>query len=139
MAGDGALVRWAEGTVTEEHNGLDLASFTGWTEAFRRIDAKFCRPEKGPKANQPEIALTSCEAFLAFIDQKSWLSTWSEVIKFMVGQLEDPSPVLEFLSDQHISRDDLFRHRLALAAECLAEIDPVKYRSDEADDHEGAA
>ena len=63
------------------------------------------------------------------IDNLASVPTWREVILFLAGRLNDPSPLLELLADK--SRDDEFRHRLALACECLAEIpsDPSTDRS----------
>jgi hypothetical protein len=46
------------------------------------------------------------------------LPEWQEVIIFLAGLLKDPLPLLELL----LSHDDIFRHRLALAALCLPEI-----------------
>ncbi len=47
---------------------------------------------------------------------------WREVVLFLAGRLSDPVLLLELLADRE--RDDEFRHRLALACECLAEIPP---------------
>ena len=54
------------------------------------------------------------------VDRKAWLPAWREVIVLLAGQLRDPVPLLELLADE--GRDDVFRHRLALAAHCLPEI-----------------
>src|SRR5216110_3156017 len=60
----------------------------------------------------------------------SWDPRWSEVLKLLAGQLRDPSPFLNLLADENT--DDMFRHRLALAATCLPEISlgTRKLRSD---------
>lgn len=55
-----------------------------------------------------------------FIDKKSWDPRWHEVLVLLTGQLVDPLPLLTLLSDS--KKDDLFSHRLALAAQCLAEV-----------------
>jgi predicted NACHT family NTPase len=55
-----------------------------------------------------------------FVDRKAWLPSWQEVIVLLAGNLDDPVPLLELLSDD--KKDDIFRHRLALAALCLPEI-----------------
>jgi len=58
------------------------------------------------------------------IDKKAWDPDWEQVIVFLAGRLSGSKDALNklfsILSDQ--SKDDLFRHRLALAALCLAEI-----------------
>jgi hypothetical protein len=59
--------------------------------------------------------------------KRAWLPDWQEVIVFLVGKVSDPKPLLEMLSDPKPPRqdrygDDVFRHRLALAALCLPEI-----------------
>jgi hypothetical protein len=59
-------------------------------------------------------------AMAEFVDKKAWLPAWQEVVILLAGQLEDPIPLLELLSDP--GRDDLFRHRLCLAARCLPEL-----------------
>jgi hypothetical protein len=55
-----------------------------------------------------------------FVDRKAWLPSWQEVIVLLAGNLEDSVPLLELLSNDE--KDDIFRHRLALAALCLPEI-----------------
>jgi hypothetical protein len=55
-----------------------------------------------------------------FVDRKAWLPSWQEVIVLLAGKLSDPVPLLELLSNDET--DDIFRHRLALAALCLPEI-----------------
>jgi hypothetical protein len=54
------------------------------------------------------------------IDRWSWHPRWEPVIWLLAGQLDDPAPLLELLANE--STDDVFRHRLALAALCLGEI-----------------
>jgi HEAT repeat protein len=54
------------------------------------------------------------------LDKKSWLAEWQEVMTLVAGSLNDPGPLLKLLSVA--GTDDLFRHRLALAAECLGEL-----------------
>jgi hypothetical protein len=54
------------------------------------------------------------------VDRKAWLPSWQEVIVLLAGKLKDAVPLLEMLSDDE--SDDIFRHRLALAALCLPEI-----------------
>jgi hypothetical protein len=66
------------------------------------------------------------------VDRKAWDPAWQEVLVFAAGQLagQRPRPLLEALADA--GRDDLFRHRLALAARCLAEV-PAQQRARLAD------
>ena len=54
------------------------------------------------------------------VDRKAWLPAWQEVIILLAGQLHDPVPLLEMLLNDET--DDIFCHRLALAALCLPEI-----------------
>ncbi len=54
------------------------------------------------------------------IDKKSWDPRWHEVLVLLIGQLADPLPVLTLLTDH--KKDDIFFHRLALAAQSLAEV-----------------
>ena len=56
----------------------------------------------------------------AQVDRKAWRPAWEEVLVLLSGQLADPLPLLRLLADER--RDDLFRHRLALAALCLTEV-----------------
>lgn len=58
------------------------------------------------------------------IDKKSWDPRWQEVIVLLAGQLADPLSLLSSLADK--KRDDFFRRRLALAAQCLAEVREVR-------------
>ncbi|MBI2842106.1 MAG: HEAT repeat domain-containing protein [Armatimonadetes bacterium] len=55
--------------------------------------------------------------FGELLDRKAWDPAWRNVVIFLAGELKDPAPLLEMLSD--VSRDDRFRHRLALAVLCL--------------------
>jgi hypothetical protein len=55
------------------------------------------------------------------------------VIVLLAGQLRDPVPLLKMLSQKEATStnphgDDLFRHRLALAAQCLPEAEPALLR-----------
>ena len=54
----------------------------------------------------------------------AWLPAWQEVIVLLAGNLNDPLPLLEMLADE--GKDDLFRHRLAVAALCLPEIEALR-------------
>jgi hypothetical protein len=54
------------------------------------------------------------------IDRKAWDPRWQEVIIFLAGQLAAPFPLFTLLTQT--KQDDLFRHRLALAAMCLPEV-----------------
>ncbi len=63
------------------------------------------------------------------IDQLSWSHYGQEVIRLHAGTMKDPTELLEYLSAP--TRDDMFRHRLALAANCLVELrfDPEQERA----------
>jgi predicted NACHT family NTPase len=54
------------------------------------------------------------------VDKKAWDPRWQEVVTMLAGQVDNPIPLLEMLCDP--VRDDIFRHRLCLAARCLPEI-----------------
>jgi hypothetical protein len=54
------------------------------------------------------------------VDKKAWHPAWHEVILFLAGQLHDPAPLLDTLADE--AKDDFFRHRLALVAELISEL-----------------
>jgi hypothetical protein len=81
--------------------------------------------------------LTACaleeqrwQAIAEFVDKKAWLPTYQEVIILLTGKLEDPAPLLEKLLNPNPTPsnphgDDLFRHRLCLAAQCLPELSSV--------------
>jgi hypothetical protein len=60
------------------------------------------------------------QAIAALVDRKACRPAWQEVIVLLAGQLPDPEPLLRLLADQR--GDDLFRHRLAVAAVRLTEI-----------------
>ena len=65
------------------------------------------------------------------VSRRAWDPLWQEVIVFLAGLLDDPTPLLEMLADPkpanaNPSGDDVFRHRLALAAHCAAEIPASK-------------
>jgi hypothetical protein len=55
-----------------------------------------------------------------FIEKKSWDPRWREVIVLLVGQLTDPLSLLTVLTES--KEDDVFCHRLALAAQGLDEV-----------------
>ncbi len=65
-------------------------------------------------------------AIADLLDHKAWRPAWREVVVLLAGQLADPKPLLALLADQR--RDDLFRHRLALALLCLSEL-PDRFRN----------
>lgn len=54
------------------------------------------------------------------INHVAWLPTWQEIIPLFCAELEQPIPLLELLFEA--GRDDCYRHRLALAARCLSEL-----------------
>ena len=60
------------------------------------------------------------EAIRPLLDKKSWAPEWQEVIVLLAGILKDPAPLLEMLRVPE--KDDIFRHRLALAAQCMGEL-----------------
>lgn len=62
-----------------------------------------------------------------YVDRMAWLSEWQEVIILLAGELGDPQPMLEMLfnpkpTPTNPHGDDLFRHRLGLAGQCLSEL-----------------
>jgi hypothetical protein len=63
------------------------------------------------------------EAIEQEVDVCAHLPAWQEVIVFLAGLLHQPAPLLRVLADP--KRDDRLRHRLALAARCLPELDPA--------------
>ena len=67
------------------------------------------------------------EAIEREVDACAHLPAWHEVIVFLAGLLRQPAPLLRVLADP--KRDDRFRHRLALAARCLPELDPALTRA----------
>lgn len=87
-------------------------------------------------ARQHNDATTLTE--LRKIDRLAWLPEWQEVIILLCSQLNNPLPLLELLSNVKAyplnftfsfklglgilpANDDLFRHKLCLAAPCLFE------------------
>jgi HEAT repeat protein len=61
------------------------------------------------------------------VDRKVWDPHWQGAIVLLAGCLNDPAPLIEMLANPKSTKtnphgDDLFRHRLALAALCLPEI-----------------
>jgi HEAT repeat protein len=67
------------------------------------------------------VAEEGWAAIADLVDRKAWHPAWQEVIIFLAGELEDPTSLLELLADEE--KDDFFRHRLALATDCVAGID----------------
>jgi HEAT repeat protein len=62
-----------------------------------------------------------------FLSHKAWDPAWEEAIVFAAGQIgeaETCRKLLRLLSDEEA--DDLFRHRLALAARCAGEMRPTR-------------
>ena len=62
--------------------------------------------------------------FWPYVDAKAWDPNWEQVVMFLAGRLS-ASPdmlrlLLQVLSEE--AKDDMFRHRLAVAAQCLGEI-----------------
>ena len=71
------------------------------------------------------------------VDHKAWDPRWQEVLLLFAGQLDDPVPWLALLAapaptPSNRLGDDVFRHRLALAALSLAEIPAARLRLCEA-------
>lgn len=62
----------------------------------------------------------TAEATWEYVDRKAWDPKWEQVIVLLAGILQDPIPLLKRLADA--GRDDLFLHRLCLAALCLPEV-----------------
>ncbi|MBI3247844.1 MAG: HEAT repeat domain-containing protein [Deltaproteobacteria bacterium] len=63
------------------------------------------------------------ETAQTLIDKKIWDPAWQEIIIFLAGFLTEPrrlQKLLQLLADER--HDDIFRHRLTLAALCLSEI-----------------
>lgn len=77
------------------------------------------------------LAEQGWDTIVTEIDKKAWDPAWQEVIIFLAGQLKTPREVenlLSLLADKQ--RDDVFRHRLALAAQCLPEAHPTLCHDD---------
>ncbi|MBI4493363.1 MAG: HEAT repeat domain-containing protein [Chloroflexi bacterium] len=60
-------------------------------------------------------------AIAELVDRKAWDPAWWECLVFLAAELDRAAPLLQVVADQR--KDDYFRHRLALAARCLGEID----------------
>lgn len=125
-----ALARWSR-LADLSALGDDQST---WQTEFAAIDAHFM-PEETPysttpsngtaSTSKPKVpSLTPRQTLLSLLDQAAWLPTWEEVFLFLTGLIDDPIPLLDILSDTFIHRDDMFHHRLALAALCLEHIDP---------------
>ncbi len=62
------------------------------------------------------------DTIATLIDKKAWSPAWQEVIILLAGQLEKPKEVADLLRClTNEQNDDVLRHRLALAAQCLPE------------------
>jgi HEAT repeat protein len=77
--------------------------------------------------NTPLVFTGKEQTVRDWVDRKSWDPRWQEVICLLAGRLNDPGWLLDMLSDSTPTStnpmgDDLFRHRLALAALCLPEL-----------------
>jgi hypothetical protein len=68
------------------------------------------------KVAEPE----SANSANALLEKLAWIPEREQVVLFLAGKVEDPGPLLTSLADA--SRDDVFRHRLALAGRCLGEL-----------------
>jgi HEAT repeat protein len=77
----------------------------------RRLESPLQQPGENGRITHP---------LWQFVDKKAWLPEWQETLVLLAGMLHDPGPLLELLIDQ--TKDDYFRHRLALAALCLPEL-----------------
>jgi HEAT repeat protein len=69
----------------------------------------------------------SCRTVCEWVDKKAWDPRWQEVVCLLVGRLTDPAYVLKMLSERELTStnpigDDVFRHRLTLAALSLPEL-----------------
>ncbi|GJQ31279.1 MAG: hypothetical protein HBSAPP04_01180 [Ignavibacteriaceae bacterium] len=71
-------------------------------------------------ASKVEYAKDNEVDIRTLIDKKAWLPEWEAVIIFMAGLLEDRNKkeLLNIIRAQ----DDIFKHRLSLAARCLPEV-----------------
>ena len=65
--------------------------------------------------------------FTQFLSKKAWDPRWQEVLALLAGQLKDPRPLFQILANE--KTDDLFHHRLALAAMCVPEVSLTADRS----------
>ncbi len=68
------------------------------------------------ETGRPEEAVALWE----MLDRIAGQTEWDEPVRMLAGLLQDPAPLLDRLRDP--ARDDIARHRLALAALCLGEI-----------------
>jgi len=57
---------------------------------------------------------------IELIEKKSWDPRWQEALILLAGQLTEPLPLLTLLTEKR--KDDVFRHRLALAVQSLGEM-----------------
>jgi NACHT domain len=78
------------------------------------------------------ISEDGCSETWALIEKKSWDPAWRELIMFLAGNLADAKSLLDRLCEPQATADnphgdDLLRHRLMLAAQCLPEINLSKY------------
>jgi hypothetical protein len=76
--------------------------------------------EEGWQAELPVGALSG--NVLGVLDRKAWDPGWADTFRFIAGLLE-PGVAVEligFLADRR--RDDVYRHRLAMAVTCLGEM-----------------
>ncbi|MBI3961443.1 MAG: HEAT repeat domain-containing protein [Deinococcus sp.] len=84
----------------------------------RRVNDRGWKKARVPRADGQAWTVA------ALVDHKAWDPAWQEVIALLAGRLKDPRPLLVLLADP--SQDDLFRHRLAVAAHALAEAGSQK-------------
>lgn len=59
----------------------------------------------------------------AWADERAIRPAYSQPMQLLAGRLAEPLPLLQLLADEE--RDDILRHRLALAGTCIGEIDPT--------------
>lgn len=113
---------------SDRANFVQTANWTAlhWQRAYAAIDRA-----KGDAIEN----LNPLYRYIAFLDRRCWHPDWHETFLFLAGKMEDPALLLDLLccpfDNPKINRDDIFCHRLALAAECLGEIDWKKMLGDE--------
>ena len=96
-----------------------IQEFLTASEIARQIEEKGW---EGPlKLNGKPVTLRR------LVDAKAWDPNWQEVIAMLAGRLSNPAPLLEMLSNPEPTPtnphgDDVFRHRLGLAGQCLPDI-----------------
>ena len=79
---------------------------------------------KGKKGWETEFRIRQKTVTIReLVDKKAWDPRWQEVMTLLAGQLDNPAPLLEMLSQPDPTPtnphgDDLFCHRLALSALC---------------------